>query len=444
MDQPLWLSQAWALIGEREQAGLKANPRIMALYRDAGHPEVGDDATAWCAAFAGACLERAGFDGTGSLMVRSYLVWGKPISDERTGAIAVLSRGANPAQGHVGFLIGATETHLVLLGGNQSDQVNVQAFPRSRLLGLRWPDAATSGPQQVAPPKADVNEGALFEAALSHVLEMEGGYSDDPHDPGGPTNFGITLCVYADWTRQTIEATSRDRLKGELRRIGSDMVRDIYRVRYWEPSGAAELPDALAFLHFDTAVNHGVGRAIRLLQEAVGVDVDGDIGPETEGAIRVADLTSVLGRIAELRRARYRALPHFWRFGRGWLRRVDTTLARARDLVSPDRQGPSIQRQQTGDSSMTAPAAIEPTVAAKWWGESMTVWGAIITAVATVLPALGPVVGWDITPEMVKLAGSQTYALVQAVAGLMGTLLTIYGRVRATQPLERRPVSLKL
>lgn len=94
---------------------------------------------------------------------------------------------------------------------------------------------------------------------------------------------------------------------------------------------------------------------------------------------------------------------------------------------------------------MTAPATPSPTITGpKWWGESMTVWGALMTAVATVLPVVGPLIGIDITPELVKLVGTQAYAVVQAVTGLLGTVMTIYGRARATQPLERRPVSLKL
>ena len=94
---------------------------------------------------------------------------------------------------------------------------------------------------------------------------------------------------------------------------------------------------------------------------------------------------------------------------------------------------------------MTAPATPSaPAVPTKWWGESITVWGALITAVSTVLPVIGPLIGIDITPELVKLMGTQLLGVVQAVSGLLGTVMTLYGRARATQPLERRPVSLKL
>ena len=79
----------------------------------------------------------------------------------------------------------------------------------------------------------------------------------------------------------------------------------------------------------------------------------------------------------------------------------------------------------------------------KWWAQSMTIWGAIVSALATVLPALGPVVGVDITGEVIRQAGGQAAQTLQAIMGLVGTLLTIWGRVRAIQPIERRDVSFK-
>jgi hypothetical protein len=87
---------------------------------------------------------------------------------------------------------------------------------------------------------------------------------------------------------------------------------------------------------------------------------------------------------------------------------------------------------------------IGTTPETKWWGQSVTIWGALMTALATVLPALGPVIGIDITGDIVKEAGSQIVSTVQAIAGLVGTIMTIYGRIRATQPLDRRVLSLKL
>ena len=81
---------------------------------------------------------------------------------------------------------------------------------------------------------------------------------------------------------------------------------------------------------------------------------------------------------------------------------------------------------------------------AKWWGHSLTVWGAIVTAMAAVLPALGPVVGLDISSEIVRQIGGDSGSIVQAVAGVIGTIMTLYGRARATMPLVRRDMNVRV
>jgi hypothetical protein len=71
----------------------------------------------------------------------------------------------------------------------------------------------------------------------------------------------------------------------------------------------------------------------------------------------------------------------------------------------------------------------------KWWGQSMTIWGALLTALSTVVPVIGPAIGLDLTPDLVREAGEQLVSVVQAIGGLVGTLMTIYGRARANQTL---------
>jgi uncharacterized protein (TIGR02594 family) len=439
MQQPAWMAAAWTELGQREVGGSADNARIRSFFREVGQPASLHDEVAWCAAFVGACLERAGHASTRSLMARSYLRWGEKLDEGRFGAIAVLSRGSDPAAGHVGFLIGEIEAHLILLGGNQGDAVSVAAYPKARLLGFRWPPSASNADARKAPqaPQSD----ALFARGLAHVLEMEGGISDDPYDPGGLTNKGITLRVYAEW--KGVEPD--EGLEAELKRISDEAVRDIYLQRYWRPAHCTEMAPALAFLHFDAAVNHGVTGAMRLLQRAVGTDPDGEIGPNTRAAIARFSMADVLRRYADARRARYRALPHFWRFGRGWLARVDKTLARALAIAGEhadaDTTLASASDEGAGDMSDTTS---ETQTAGKWWGQSITIWGAIITGLSTVLPALGPVLGIDITGEMVRELGDNIVVTVQAVGGLIGTLMTIYGRARASTPLAQRSVQLKL
>jgi hypothetical protein len=94
---------------------------------------------------------------------------------------------------------------------------------------------------------------------------------------------------------------------------------------------------------------------------------------------------------------------------------------------------------------MTDPSQIPATslsVPAKWWGTSMTIWGAVVTALTTVLPVVGPLLGLNIPPELIHQIGDQVVLVVQAIGGLAGTTLTLYGRVRATSTLERRRVTL--
>ena len=118
-----------------------SNPKVVQYFKDAGHAEVKDDETAWCAAFVGAMLKRAGLSGTGKLNARSYLDWGVPVEldDAREGDIVILKRGNSSWQGHVGFFVRADDKSVTLLGGNQSNAVNRKSFSISgaQLLGIR-------------------------------------------------------------------------------------------------------------------------------------------------------------------------------------------------------------------------------------------------------------------------------------------------------------------
>jgi len=450
MPQPNWLDIAWGDLGVAEIAGSRHSARVVGYYADVGHREIDNDEVAWCAAFLGACLERAGIGSTRSLMARSYLEWGEPADEPRYGAIAVLSRGSDPTLGHVGFLVGETPSDIILLGGNQGDAVGVQAFPRSRLLGYRWPHTTSVIPDGASAPSRDpAPADDLFERALTHVLEMEGGYDDDPYDPGGPTNQGITLAEYARDRGIEVTAGNFAALKAELRSIAPATVRRIYRDRYWLPASCPDLPPPLAFFHFDAAVNQGVTGAARMLQESVGADIDGEIGPLTLAGVAAQSVARTFELYADVRRQRYRSLGHFWRFGKGWLRRVDRTLERAGAIDPAQPPTSTIPSQQQEKTSMAT--QLEPTETAtpasgdaKWWGHSMTIWGVIITSLSTVLPTVGPLLGLNITADLVHQIGDQLVQVVQALGGLVGTVLTVYGRMRATTLLERRQITLNM
>mgnify|MGYP003581705100 FL=1 len=129
------------------------NPKVVAYFKDSGNPGVMDDETAWCAAFVGAMLKRAGIKGTGKLNARSYLDWGTPVArkDAQPGDVVVFKRGNSSWQGHVAFFVKDRGALIDVLGGNQSNAVNVKGYQSAALLGIRRPPKATAKP--AAPPK---------------------------------------------------------------------------------------------------------------------------------------------------------------------------------------------------------------------------------------------------------------------------------------------------
>ena len=91
-----------------------------------------------------------------------------------------------------------------------------------------------------------------------------------------------------------------------------------------------------------------------------------------------------------------------------------------------------------------APSSTPDTRPTKWWGHSLTIWGTLMTALTTVLPLLGPALGLDIKPELVRQLGEQLVAVAQAVTGLAGVIMALYGRTVAVTQLGRRHVTLQI
>jgi uncharacterized protein (TIGR02594 family) len=130
---------ARSYIGTTEGPGPADNPVIMEMYASVGQTHVEHDSVAWCAAFVGHCLEKAGIRSTRKLTARSYLDWGIPIevADAQQGDIGVIPRGSSSWQGHVFFIDRIEGKWVWGLGGNQDDAVNVKRYLVSKLLGVR-------------------------------------------------------------------------------------------------------------------------------------------------------------------------------------------------------------------------------------------------------------------------------------------------------------------
>lgn len=155
-----------------------------------------------------------------------------------------------------------------------------------------------------------------FVRAMPRVLAHEGGKVDDPADPGGRTNQGVTQAVYTAY-RAKIGAPARDVFLMEAFERDS-----IYRKQYWDAVNADDLPVGLDYVVFDGAVNSGVTRSGKWLQEALGVEADGHIGVITIAAAKAADTLEIIDRICDIRMAFLKRLHHWPRFGRGWTARV--------------------------------------------------------------------------------------------------------------------------
>ena len=163
---------------------------------------------------------------------------------------------------------------------------------------------------------------ADWNACLAFVLAAEGGYVDDPMDPGGATNFGITLDVLRQWRHGPVT-------KDDVRTLGRDEAGAIYRTSYWNASRCPDLPAGVDLMVFDASVNIGNGRSARFLQEALGVAVDGSIGPLTLAAADGKPAACIIDDLARLRLAFYRSLPTYRRFGADWTARVAQAQAHA-------------------------------------------------------------------------------------------------------------------
>lgn len=133
-----------------------------------------------------------------------------------------------------------------------------------------------------------------FVEALDFVMEQECPYGDrrncytnDPDDRGGATNQGITQSTYTHWLK------SEGKEDKSVKEITFEEVAWIYKKYYWELGKCSALEKSLGLIHFDTCVNCGVDRAVKLLQAAVSVKQDGKVGPVTLAAIRASDANLV-------------------------------------------------------------------------------------------------------------------------------------------------------
>jgi lysozyme family protein len=172
-----------------------------------------------------------------------------------------------------------------------------------------------------------------YDEAFARVIGHEGKFQNDPYDRGNWTTGTVGEGINKG-TKFGISAMSYPHL--DIRSLTLQEAKDIYYRDFWLRAGGDNFHDAVVYQLFDSAINHGVGNAIRILQRALDVADDGGIGPVTMRAYKLTEIDDVLHRFNARRLQFFTSLSSFKKWGAGWTNRVaDNMLYAADDFTAP-------------------------------------------------------------------------------------------------------------
>lgn len=168
-----------------------------------------------------------------------------------------------------------------------------------------------------------------FQACLKLLLApgREGGFVNNPKDPGGMTNLGVTKVTWEMWTGHPVS-------EKEMRNLTPELVAPMYKRKYWDKVSGDLLPSGLDHAVFDFAVNSGPGRAAKVLQRILDVKQDGDIGLNTLEKVMSIDSSKLIADYNAARLAFLQALPTWADFGNGWDTRVAAVKTEATKMTA--------------------------------------------------------------------------------------------------------------
>lgn len=166
-----------------------------------------------------------------------------------------------------------------------------------------------------------------WDAAFKEIIGHEGGLSLDPNDPGNWTG-GKVNAGRLNGTKFGISAASYPHI--DIKALHISDAKAIYRRDFWGQLRCDALPSGIDLVVFDLGVNGGTGRGAGFLQKAVGVNVDGQVGPITTAAAERADPAVVINKICDMRLAEMRTFKTWPRYGGGWTSRVEKIRATAK------------------------------------------------------------------------------------------------------------------
>lgn len=167
-----------------------------------------------------------------------------------------------------------------------------------------------------------------YDKALENILKAEGGFTDDPRDPGnklddgraGCTNMGVTQAVWEEYVGHKVSTA-------DMKALTKEQVGKFYKTKYWDRVQADALPTGLDFLAASFAINAGPGSSAKLIQKCINSVPDGVIGPRTLQAIAGVDAKELIEKFSQAKTDYYKGLKTFSIYGKGWLNRVESEKA---------------------------------------------------------------------------------------------------------------------
>lgn len=167
---------------------------------------------------------------------------------------------------------------------------------------------------------------ANLDLTFKLLMGFEGGYVNDPKDPGGPTKYGVTLKTLEAWRRKPCTAE-------DVKNLGMDEAKQIFKHQYWDAVRGSDLPAGVDLAVVDMAYNSGSGTAAKTLQRCLGLRVDGVIGSMTEQAAHDADAQKLVISFCDARLAFLKQTKGWAHYAKGWTNRVVAVRKKALELA---------------------------------------------------------------------------------------------------------------
>lgn len=271
-----------------------------------------------------------------------------------------------------------------------------------------------------------------YDEALRRLLLHEGGYSNHPSDPGGPTKFGITIHDYRKHVKPDASAD-------DVRAMPLDHAQAIYREKYWKALRCDELPAGLDYALFDYGVNSGVSRAAKVLQRLLGLPDNGRMSDAVIAGVAACDAADLIVRLCDERLAFLKSLRTWPVFGTGWGRRVAdvrrAALAMAKGVREDGAAAPAPGRGQvpvatTARKTTAAAAIVAGGAAAQTAHQAGAGWPGVFVCLAlAALVAIGGWIAWtrwQTRRQDAPAEGAQTL-LARLYAALKGWKTIVFG-----------------